>query len=68
MSMTVSLQIYTFFCLSHDFSIFSPQTPRDLQYFQTLGAIQVSPKILQGSLLKIKKDVLMVWKPQSVPK
>lgn len=56
MSMTVSLQIYTCFCLSHGFSIFSHQTSRDLQYFQTLGAIQVkSTKTLQGNLLKIKK-------------
>lgn len=55
MSMTVSLQIYIFFCLSHGFSIFSPQTPRDLQYFQALGAIQVSTKTLQGKLLKMKK-------------
>lgn len=55
MSMTVSLQIYTFFCLFRGFSIFSHQTPRDLQYFQELGAIQVSTKAPQGNLLEIKK-------------
>lgn len=68
MSMTVSLQIYTFFCFSPGFSIFSHQTPRDLQYFQALETIQVSTKTHQWNLLKIKKDVLMLWKPRSVPK